>query len=878
MNIQAFYHHCRCEKISTLQNLIHEESQYPALNRGIKMALTALAAGVPPDAICAQMYAFLKAQYSHLKQPFPWKAQADATNDTLRFKRFLEWFQQSQLTILKSTQCVVTETETTFPDGSKELQDIVDLICTKKEEGKEQYYAFLLHAGQARKGMSGKSVSTNISTDLQPLIAKLNLEKNYPRIIICMVYLTREADTQDAIQSDFLIGQSSNVNMFQLTYDDYYSQSGVFDQNRMMHTLNDAIKVQKRGKCNDCCYYDLCKSPSFVKNEYIEDTTTLNTGYRIPDFTEDQMQVVHHLDGPLRVCAGPGSGKTATLIGRIRYLVEEKHIDPAFLLVVTFTTEAVAELKNRCLSFLAEDHLPKIATLNSFCYGILWENSELLGKKMKLLGTVDKLKLIENIASVYPPLKGFKYGQEYGSTGLYKTIANRLDFFFTTTEEGFFHKYPELGQDFVSFAHQYRQIVELNGYITFDEQISLTNQLFATYPEVLAIYQSIYKYIMIDEFQDVNKEQVDMLYALANRHRNIVVVGDDDQSIYGFRKAYADYMIDFEKSFEGAKTVVLRKNFRSTSALVEASKSLIQNNRNRIDKEIIAGNQKRNREAAPVLVRSISADTIDTVVHSLVKDGYQYKDIAVLATKNAVLESFHNDMTSPTVLSKSFLRLDGLFLLIGSILRLYKDPCDDKALYQYLRLFGKESHLFRDGQFGLMESLLLKYGIALESLQNGDADLSACPLATELEQLYGNYFILLKNSGKPKDFVQKMALAIDWNGSNSCDVLCDAIELGQMEDMEAFYDYVNNLAAFEDDTRVEETRGNRVLLSTSHDSKGKEFKVVILVNDFGKNSEETRRLFYVAMTRAKERLFILQDDKTEVDFLGEIPYEEINFK
>jgi len=95
--------------------------------------------------------------------------------------------------------------------------------------------------------------------------------------------------------------------------------------------------------------------------------------------------------------------------------------------------------------------------------------------------------------------------------------------------------------------------------------------------------------------------------------------------------------------------------------------------------------------------------------------------------------------------------------------------------------------------------------------------------------------------------------------------------------MEAFYEYLSNVSTFEDDTRVEEHRGNRILLSTSHEAKGKEFRVVLLLNDFSKNSEETRRLFYVAMTRAKEQLFILQDDKKEVDYLGEIPYEELSW-
>ena len=877
MNIATFYQHCRCEKISTMQHLLQEESRYPILDQAIKSALVSLSAGVHPDTICAQTYIQLKERYAKLEQTFPWKAAGDAKNDVLKLGRFFKWFQESNMSILKLFQSIQVPTPVPLPDGSNELCGKVDFICSCKEDGKDTFYGFILHAGQAKKGARGRSLSTNIATDLAPLVAKLDLEGQYPGITICMVYLSREADTQDCVHPDFLVGYSASVNMLQLSYCDYY-QKGVFEHAKMLNTFLKVLTEQTKGQCSDCSYYDLCKIPSFTPTEKQENTSMEAAGYTIPTFTEDQIQVVRHINGPLRVCAGPGSGKTATLIGRIQYLIEEVGIDPAFVLVVTFTNEAAAELKSRCLSFLSEDRLPKIATLNSFCYGILRDNSDLLGKKLKLLGTIERLRLIENIVSVFPPLKGFKYGQEYGSTGLYKTIANRLDYFFSSTPEGFFNKYPELGNDFIRFANQYHDIVEMNGYISFDEQISLTNKLFEEYPEVLGVYQSIYKYIMVDEFQDCCQEQVSMLYALSAKHKNIVVVGDDDQSIYGFRNAKSEYMIDFEKSFAEAKTVVLRKNFRSTSTLVEASKSLIRNNRNRIEKEIVSGKPKGGIEKVPTLIRDVSAATVDRVIDLLIDTGYCHEDIAVLSTKNALLERLHGELKSPSVLSKSYLRVDGLFLLLSVVLRLYRNPNDDRAFYQYLKLYGKEHFIQRKPNLSLLESVLQAYGIPdASAISNGSVNISDCPIGVELTQLYGSFFVLLEHSEDPKDFIQKMNLTVDWKVSNACEVMCNALELNGIHSMEAFYEYLSNVSTFEDDTRVEEQRGNRVLLSTSHDAKGKEFRVVLLINDFSKNSEETRRLFYVAMTRAKEQLFILQDDKKEVDYLGEIPYEELSW-
>lgn len=179
MNISTFYQHSRCEKISAMQNLIHEESRYSALDQVIRSALASLGAGVHPDTICLQMYKSLKEKYSQLEQSFFWKAEGDAKNDALRFNRFLRWFQQSGMTICKVFQSVMVETPTSLPDGSFDLRGKVDLICSRMEEEREIYYGFIFHSGQARKGLRGKSLSTNIATDLHPLVAKLHLEEKY---------------------------------------------------------------------------------------------------------------------------------------------------------------------------------------------------------------------------------------------------------------------------------------------------------------------------------------------------------------------------------------------------------------------------------------------------------------------------------------------------------------------------------------------------------------------------------------------------------------------------------------------------------------------------------------------------------------------------
>lgn len=877
MKIQAFYQHNRCGKIPVMQDLIREDTKYPILHKGIQMAIASMGAGSDHGIILKQLQEYLYSEYSKLEQAFIWKAKSDAENDTKCFERFLKWFQSAGYCVEKTFVGVQVSTKTPLPDGSHCLLGMVSLICKKTEDENTTYEAFIIHPGQSKKSLKGRKLSTNIASDLYPMVAKLSLEEKYPHITINVVYLKRDADTQE-VGTDFLIGASASVNMYQITYAQYYLERDDLDQEKMRETIEKVVARSEEPDCYNCSYFDLCRSRKLLSDESGKKPEEEKaSSYQMPVYTDDQKKVVEHLNGPLLVCAGPGSGKTATLIGRIRFLIEEKGIDPGFLLVVTFTNEAATELKERCLGFLTPDRLPKIATLNGFCYGILRENTDILGKNLKLLGTVERLKLIENIASVFPPLKGFKYGQEYGKNGLYKTIAGRLDTFFGTTKDAFLYRYPELGDDFIAFAKQYQEIVTLNGYITFDEQISLTNRLFKEYPEVLALYQSVYRYIMVDEYQDTNKEQVEMLYQLAAAHKNLVVVGDDDQSIYGFRNASSAYMIDFEKAFPGGQTIVLRTNFRSTSSLVDAAQSLIKNNKNRIEKQIISGRNKGSVDKKPILIRDQSPHTIDALVELLRKEGYRYSDMALLSTKNAPLEELHSKLSVPSVLAKSYLRQDSFFLLVACVMKLYRNIHDDRALYQYLKLHGVEHYLCRDSGFSLYESLLASIGIKESADFLGiNSSLSDIPVAKPFQDLFGSYFLLYEHSKNPKDFVRNLQLSCDWKRSNSPDVICENMELRSIRSMDALEEYMESVMNFADDTRVDEVQGERLLLITSHDSKGREFKVVILRNDFTGNNEETRRLFYVAMTRAKEQLFILQEKEAEVDFRKEIPHEELS--
>lgn len=851
MKIKKFYQISRCEHIAAYDNLLFEEGRYTVLSNGIKMFATLLATDMDKGVILNQVYAFLQKEYASLKMNFSWESTVYAEDDVRKFRRLL--IRLASLTVVKANVATCFQVPEKLADGSDYLEGFVHLIL---QDEKEQYHAMIIHGGTCKRSMKGRSAQTSSSMDLEALLAKWSLEESYPGITIHSVYLTHKDDMPGKTLPDMEITGTAASNMHSLDYKAFYDANNQFDEEAFSRTICEAM-VSEEKSCYGCYYASVCKTESLTIDSASQ--TFVESGYRVPSYTEEQMAAVRHKDGPMLVCAGPGSGKTATIIGRIKYLVEECNITPQFILVVTFTNKAAQELRERCLSFLKEENLPCIATLNAFAYRILHENQEELGKDLKLLTDGEQLRLIENICNVLPHLSGFKTENVYGNNGLYKTIQRKLNQFLKMTEYEFFQKNPDLGADFVSFASIYKEIIECNDYISFDEQISLSNVLFEQNPDILSIYQSIYKYVMVDEYQDVNEEQVKMLYHIAE-HGNIMVVGDDDQNIFGFRGASADYMRDFPNHFPGAETVVLKDNFRSTKALVSAAQSLINNNQKRIQKDIRSGSDVDG--VKPVVIKSMDISALSSLIEELIGSGYHYDDIAILAFKNSPLETLHGALEAPTILAKSYLRNDGLFTLAHSILRLHRNLNDDTAFLQLASLFGKRHLLKRVNGLSLYESVVREYGIEEGSV-----------FAEELS-LLKDVFALLDNTTDVRTFLSMCAYRIAWSGSDSVEVILEQVEKQKLSDTLALLAFMDAVVNFEDGLRVEVDTTGKITLITCHDAKGKEFPVVILWNDFSSKDEESRRLFYVAVTRSKERLYVMQEVSCKADFLDELPHEE----
>lgn len=870
MNIKTFAKTVGCGKLANYDSLLGgSEGRYIVIAKAVKELCVLLGAGKSAKDAMASVRMYLCSEYDKLGFHYHWQAETYAADDTMKFERFLQWLSQYRVEkACEAGEMAFHGSEMVFPDGSNTLSMTLPLVC---RDADGRYHGLIIHPGKSKKSLKGRSNATNARFDLEPLVAKTSYESRYPGIIIDCVYLTHDKDEVGNTQTVFDVSSTGSTNCHEIEYPELYGKDGSFNWQLARDMVAEAMSYVS-AKCDMCEYASMCKSEgsAVIASAFTEEEAAASS-YRMPTYTEEQKKAISHVDGPLRILAGPGSGKTATLVGRIKYLVEEQGVDPMSILVVVFANEAAEEIRDRCRSFLPEYALPTIATLNSFAYQCIRDNLELLGlSELKVLTDKEQCCIIKNLLEcMVKPLQGFKYDMEKGKMGLFQTIKRALTDYSTMEMDVFFNKYPKLGDDFVAFADDYKGIIEYGNYITFDEQITLCNKLFADNPDILAQYVAVYQYIMVDEFQDLNAEQMDMVVSLAS-HQNIVVVGDDDQNLYKFRGADVKFLLEFEQYFPGAKTVVLKDNFRSTKSIVESSNGLIKNNGARINKDIRSGNSETGE--LPFVVRDTSNDAVLRTLHEVLAAGYSPDDVAVIAFTNGTLESIYDDMDVPCYLAKSYLRNDGFFNFVRSVMRLHRSElCDDMAFLTFMGLFNK-THLVKKVQ-GLSLYEATKDSLGLGDVRTEDMVSDVTELSFEWEILHSLYQLLQRGT-EVGTFIKFSEIYLDWKKSNAADVILEQLEKADITEMKDFADYLDQVSEFEDATRVEVNSTGKVALITSHDSKGKEWPVVLFVNDMKDASETGRRLFYVSVTRAKKKVVVFEEKNSKAPFSKELKHTE----
>lgn len=617
----------------------------------------------------------------------------------------------------------------------------------------------------------------------------------------------------------------------------------------------------------------------------------------ISSLNDRQKEAVLYNDGPLLIIAGAGAGKTKTLTTKIAYLIEEENVNPHNILAITFTNKAAKEMKDR-LYMLVGDLSKKlqVSTFHSFGLKLLRENYDTLGydKNFVIMDSDDSLTVVKKI------IKDMGYDPKiYNPRAIRNKISSCKN---EMTSPEAYEKYAV--SDYEKVVQQvytkYETKLQRNNSVDFDDLLLLPIELFKKNPDILEKYQDLYQYLLIDEYQDTNEAQYILTKLLCAKNRKITCVGDDSQSIYSFRGANYKNILNFENDYKDAKTILLEENYRSTSTILDAANQVIKNNKMRKDKNLWTARGVGDKiKYYRAYNEKDEAQYVIRKVKELINRGVEYQDIVVLYRTNA----------QSRVIEDEFLKENLPYRVVGSLYFYARKEIKD--LIAYLRLI----HNSKDNISLLRAINTPKRGIGLKTIEN----------LQEKADLEGTSIYDAITSGKEMDFkntIEKLkAISEDLTLTELIDKVLDASGLRadlesektleaevRLENLEEFksitksFEEREGLISLEDFlleisliSDVEEYKDdpNRVSLMTVHSVKGLEYNHVFVVgmeegifphmNSLMENSEleEERRLCYVAITRAKDDLHLVNArrrtlfGKEQINpvsrFLSEIP-------
>ena len=584
-------------------------------------------------------------------------------------------------------------------------------------------------------------------------------------------------------------------------------------------------------------------------------------------FNEAQTQAIQHTDGPCLVLAGPGSGKTLTIVNRVKYLIEKQKVRPEEILVVTFTRFAAAEMKSRLCLVMGKRDLPvTVGTFHGIYYGILkWayrmnqENILSETEKYQILrGVINKERMeifdeedfIQDIAA------------EIG-----KVKNNRIPLEEFVSEKCSADAFRNIYRNYEQHRKELKKI-------DFDDMLVLCYELFRSRPDVLAQWQKKFRYVLIDEFQDINRIQYDVIRMLAQPENNLFVVGDDDQAIYGFRGADSELMLGFGKDFPDAKQILLGMNYRSTANIVQNSLKLIENNVERYSKKL-----KANREGGSCLHIQEVKDPVEEAEYVLEEiqkckeNGIKEEEIAILFRVHTDARAVVEAMVERKIPFQMKEHLPNIYehFIAKDIMAYFRLATGARNRQDFLQVMNRpKRYLGRDSVAGTK--------VSFEDMRKFYCDKDW--MIDRIDQFEWDVKMLMKMAPYAAiqyirkrigydDFLKEYAFTHQINRSDLNEVLAEIEEAAKaFTSVEEWFTHVEE---YTETLRTKEKERNQprpgVRLMTIHASKGLEFKQVFLIEanegripyqkaKTDKEIEEERRLFYVAMTRAKDFLKI----------------------
>lgn len=606
---------------------------------------------------------------------------------------------------------------------------------------------------------------------------------------------------------------------------------------------------------------------------------------------DKQAEAVQTTDGPLLIMAGAGSGKTRVLTHRIAYLIDEKYVNPWNILAITFTNKAAREMRERAIALNPATQDTLIATFHSMCVRILRREADYIGynRNFTIVDPGEQRTLMKRI------IKQLNLDtKKWNERSILGTISNAKN---DLLDEIAYEKQAgDMYTQVIAKCYKaYQEELRRSEAMDFDDLIMMTLRLFDQNKDVLAYYQQRYQYIHVDEYQDTNHAQYQLVKLLASRFKSICVVGDADQSIYGWRGADMQNILDFEKDYPQAKVVLLEENYRSTKKILQAANNVINHNKNRRPKKLWTQNDEgeqivyhraNNEQEEAVFV----ASTIDNIVR---EQGKNFKDFAVLYRTNA----------QSRTIEEALLKSNIPYTMVGGT-KFYSRK-EIRDVIAYLNILANTSdnisfeRIVNEPKRGVGPGTLEKIrSFAYEqnmSLLDASSNVMMSPLKGKAAQAVwdlANLILTLRSKLDSLTVTEITENLLDKTGYLEALQVQNTLESqARIENIEEFLSvtknfddnpeitvegetgldrlsrFLNDLALIAD-TDDSATETAEVTLMTLHAAKGLEFPVVFLIGmeegvfplsraiEDADELEEERRLAYVGITRAEQILFL----------------------
>lgn len=602
--------------------------------------------------------------------------------------------------------------------------------------------------------------------------------------------------------------------------------------------------------------------------------------YDLKSLNAQQLEALLCTDGAILVTAGAGSGKTKLLTHKIAYLIKEKNVLPYQILAITFTNKAANEMRTRLGNMLENTEEMWIATFHGMCCKILREYIHLLGynKYFTIYGDTETDKLLDVILTE----KGFEDNKKELKKSIKYHISNCKNANLSISEYEKNILDLERCELIIDVFESYQENLKKNNAVDFDDLLVLTYKLLVSFPQVLDYYASRFKYVLVDEFQDTNLVQYDLVKLLSSVHKNVFVVGDEDQCIYTWRGASYENIGKFISEL-GAKTFKLEYNYRSSPNILDLANKVIQNNTSRIEKTLKATKPALcEPEYFQAYDEEAEAQYVIGKIKKLNQEGYKYKDIAILLRVSAISLAFEQALMSYNIPYsfyggfKFFERAE--IKNIIAYLRLFVNPNDDVSLMRIVnfpkRGIGESTveklrvqaiekgrsmlDLILTGDYDLKKGIKQKLDGFANIYTSLFSQMQSVPLEEFVEQVIDQFD--MKSAFDPKDKEDYDKLMNFDTFVENTRTFCKNNEQATLQD------YLESVT-LSSDIDSYDAQDNNVVLATVHSVKGLEFKVVFVVGAEEKifpisrayednaEMEEERRLMYVAITRAEERLY-----------------------